>query len=204
MTRRMRWWRHPHNDVFIQPLVCLFQSMFYMESTLGHPVFQTQFGSRCLRCTPSPLKCFTFNLWAGKIAVNTCFGRHFPQNWMMFGLNGAEIVFNPCCVGPPGCVHVYDHNMYCTGSFYCNIDTRVSCLLCLLQCAYLANRGSQCRHCKRLLHMHSQSSWKSTKTSSTPVKLQDHATLPHNSLTGIVFHAATQPRQKRTRSSLRY
>jgi beta-ureidopropionase len=45
-----------------------------MESTLGHPVFETQFG---------------------KIAVNICYGRHHPQNWMMFGINGAEIVFNP-------------------------------------------------------------------------------------------------------------
>ncbi len=45
-----------------------------MESTLGHPVFETQWG---------------------KIAINICYGRHHPQNWMMFGLNGAEIVFNP-------------------------------------------------------------------------------------------------------------
>lgn len=45
-----------------------------MESTLGHPVFETQFG---------------------RIAVNICYGRHHPQNWMMYGINGAEIVFNP-------------------------------------------------------------------------------------------------------------
>lgn len=50
------------------------ESTYYMESTLGHPVFETQFG---------------------KIATNICYGRHHPQNWMMFGLNGAEIVFNP-------------------------------------------------------------------------------------------------------------
>ena len=31
----------------------------------------------------------------GKIAVNICYGRHIPLNWLMFGLNGAEIVFNP-------------------------------------------------------------------------------------------------------------
>lgn len=31
----------------------------------------------------------------GKIAVNICYGRHHPLNWMAFGLNGAEIVFNP-------------------------------------------------------------------------------------------------------------
>lgn len=31
----------------------------------------------------------------GKIAINICYGRHHPLNWLMFGLNGAEIVFNP-------------------------------------------------------------------------------------------------------------
>ena len=31
----------------------------------------------------------------GRIAINICYGRHHPQNWMMYGLNGAEIVFNP-------------------------------------------------------------------------------------------------------------
>lgn len=50
------------------------QSTYYMESTLGHPVFETKYG---------------------KIAINICYGRHHPQNWMMFGVNGAEIVFNP-------------------------------------------------------------------------------------------------------------
>lgn len=45
-----------------------------MESTLGHPVFET---------------CF------GKIGINICYGRHHPQNWLMYGVNGAEIVFNP-------------------------------------------------------------------------------------------------------------
>ncbi|KAH8397080.1 hypothetical protein KR215_008418 [Drosophila sulfurigaster] len=50
------------------------ESTYYMEGNTGHPVFETEFG---------------------KIAVNICYGRHHPQNWMMFGLNGAEIVFNP-------------------------------------------------------------------------------------------------------------
>uniref|UniRef100_A0A914KT52 CN hydrolase domain-containing protein n=1 Tax=Meloidogyne incognita TaxID=6306 RepID=A0A914KT52_MELIC len=31
----------------------------------------------------------------GKIAVNICYGRHHPQNWLMYALNGAEIIFNP-------------------------------------------------------------------------------------------------------------
>jgi len=50
------------------------ESTYYMEGNLGHPVFETVFG---------------------KIAVNICYGRHHPLNWMAYGLNGAEIVFNP-------------------------------------------------------------------------------------------------------------
>nr|ACO11043.1 Beta-ureidopropionase [Caligus rogercresseyi] len=50
------------------------ESTYYMEGNTGHRVFETKFG---------------------KIAVNICYGRHHPQNWMMYGLNGAEIVFNP-------------------------------------------------------------------------------------------------------------
>jgi len=50
------------------------ESTYYMEGDTGHPVFDTIYG---------------------KIAINICYGRHHPLNWMMFGLNGAEIVFNP-------------------------------------------------------------------------------------------------------------
>lgn len=50
------------------------ESTYYMESNLGHRIFQTQWG---------------------KIAINICYGRHHPQSWMMYGINGAEIVFNP-------------------------------------------------------------------------------------------------------------
>lgn len=50
------------------------ESTYFSEGNTGHPVFETQFG---------------------RIAINICFGRHHPQNWMMFGVNGAEIVFNP-------------------------------------------------------------------------------------------------------------
>lgn len=45
-----------------------------MEGESGHPVFETDFG---------------------KLAINICYGRHHPLHWMGFGLNGAEIVFNP-------------------------------------------------------------------------------------------------------------
>ena len=50
------------------------ESTYYMEGDTGHPVFETDFG---------------------RIAVNICYGRHHPLNWHAFGLNGAEIVFNP-------------------------------------------------------------------------------------------------------------
>ena len=52
----------------------MLESTYYMEGNMGHPVFQTQFGT---------------------IAVNICFGRHHPLNWLMYSLNGAEIIFNP-------------------------------------------------------------------------------------------------------------
>lgn len=45
-----------------------------MEGNTGHKVFQTAYG---------------------RIAVNICYGRHHPLNWLAYGINGAEIVFNP-------------------------------------------------------------------------------------------------------------
>lgn len=50
------------------------ESTYYMESEMGHPVFETEFG---------------------RIAINICYGRHHPLNWLMYKINGAEIVFNP-------------------------------------------------------------------------------------------------------------
>jgi beta-ureidopropionase len=50
------------------------ESTYYMEGDNGWPVFETAFG---------------------KVAINICYGRHHPLNWMAFGMNGAEIVFNP-------------------------------------------------------------------------------------------------------------
>lgn len=50
------------------------ESTYYMEGDTGWPVFQTEFG---------------------RVAINICYGRHHPLNWLMFGVNGAEIVFNP-------------------------------------------------------------------------------------------------------------
>ena len=45
-----------------------------MEGDTGHRIFATKFG---------------------RIAINICYGRHHPLNWMMYGLHGAQIVFNP-------------------------------------------------------------------------------------------------------------
>ncbi|KAG8455850.1 hypothetical protein GDO86_001880 [Hymenochirus boettgeri] len=50
------------------------ESSYYMEGNTGHRVFQTAFG---------------------RIAVNICYGRHHPLNWLMYSVNGAEIIFNP-------------------------------------------------------------------------------------------------------------
>ncbi|CAH4022644.1 beta-ureidopropionase-like [Pieris brassicae] len=50
------------------------ESTYYFEGNTGHPVFETKYG---------------------RIAINICYGRHHPLNWLMFGLNGAEVVFNP-------------------------------------------------------------------------------------------------------------
>ncbi|KAG6406751.1 hypothetical protein SASPL_134360 [Salvia splendens] len=53
------------------------ESTYYMEGNTGHPVFETAYG---------------------KIAVNICYGRHHPLNWLAFGLNGAEIARNAAIV----------------------------------------------------------------------------------------------------------
>ena len=50
------------------------ESTYYMEGDTGHPVFDTKYG---------------------KVAINICYGRHHPLNWLGFALNGAEIIFNP-------------------------------------------------------------------------------------------------------------
>ncbi|XP_018577084.1 beta-ureidopropionase-like [Anoplophora glabripennis] len=51
------------------------ESIYYTEGNAGHPVFETEFGN---------------------IAV--CLGSYYPLSWLMFGLNGADIVFNPSAV----------------------------------------------------------------------------------------------------------
>merc|ERR1712080_81001 len=50
------------------------ESTYYMEGNTGHRVFNTIYG---------------------KLAINICYGRHHPLNWLVYGVNGAEIMFNP-------------------------------------------------------------------------------------------------------------
>lgn len=50
------------------------ESDFYTHGPGSHQVFDTQFG---------------------RIGISICFDRHHPQSWLMYALNGAEIVFNP-------------------------------------------------------------------------------------------------------------
>ncbi|CAB3244088.1 unnamed protein product [Arctia plantaginis] len=50
------------------------ETTYYSPGNTGHPVFATKFA---------------------KIAVNICYGRHHALNWLMFAINGAEVVFNP-------------------------------------------------------------------------------------------------------------
>lgn len=50
------------------------EKFYFRPGNLGYPVFDTA---------------------VGKVAVNICYDRHFPEGWRELGLNGAEIVFNP-------------------------------------------------------------------------------------------------------------
>ncbi len=75
------------------------ESTYYMEGDTGHKVFEVRHrNSYCaihyLQIWENAYLLF-FQTKYGKIGVNICFGRHHPLNWMAFGLNGAEIVFNP-------------------------------------------------------------------------------------------------------------
>lgn len=62
------------------------EQSYYTETSDEHPVFETDFG---------------------KIAVNISFGRHIPFNWLMYAINGAEIVFNPTAEISQGREHLW-------------------------------------------------------------------------------------------------
>lgn len=100
-----------------------------MEGNTGHTVFQTQFG---------------------KIAVNICYGRHHPLNWLMYSIHGAEIIFNPSAtVGSlryrvvPLSSHGND-----TEPIFPHADAGF-----VLQWTNVVSWGQKCSHCKPLLHL---------------------------------------------------
>lgn len=57
----------PHVDQF-------WEKYYFRPGNLGWPVFDTA---------------------VGKVGVNICYDRHFPEGWRILGLAGAQIVFNP-------------------------------------------------------------------------------------------------------------
>lgn len=59
------------------------ESTYYMEGNTGHPVFDTAYG---------------------RIAVNICYGRHHPLNWMVStGWRRGGVDWIPEWVGGVGC-----------------------------------------------------------------------------------------------------
>src|SRR3954469_5203478 len=55
------------------------EKFYFRPGNLGYPVFETA---------------------VGKIGVNICYDRHFPEGWRVLALNGAQIVFNPNATAP--------------------------------------------------------------------------------------------------------
>ncbi|ACZ22335.1 predicted amidohydrolase [Sanguibacter keddieii DSM 10542] len=55
------------------------EKFYFRPGNLGYPVFDTA---------------------VGKIGVNICYDRHFPEGWRALALNGAQIVFNPNATAP--------------------------------------------------------------------------------------------------------
>ena len=55
------------------------EKFYFRPGNLGYPVFDTA---------------------VGKIGVNICYDRHFPEGWRNLALAGAEIVFNPNATAP--------------------------------------------------------------------------------------------------------
>lgn len=100
-----------------------------MEGNTGHSVFQTQFG---------------------KIAVNICYGRHHPLNWLMYSIHGAEIIFNPSAtIGllRYGVVPLSSHGKDAEPVFP-HADAGF-----VLQWTNVVDWGQKCSHRKPLLHL---------------------------------------------------
>lgn len=84
-----------------------------MEGNTGHPLFETAYG---------------------KMAIDICYWRHHPLNWLAFGSNGAEFKFDPSAtVGelneptwPIEAQNVAIANSYFVGSIICSHQVRGS------------------------------------------------------------------------------
>ena len=63
-----------YRKIHIPQVNGFWEKFYFRPGNLGYPVFETA---------------------VGKVAVNICYDRHFPEGWRELGLNGAEIVFNP-------------------------------------------------------------------------------------------------------------
>ena len=63
-----------YRKIHIPQVKGFWEKFYFKPGNLGYPVFDTA---------------------VGRVAVNICYDRHFPEGWRMFGLNGAQIVFNP-------------------------------------------------------------------------------------------------------------
>lgn len=63
-----------YRKIHIPQVYGFWEKFYFRPGNLGYPVFETA---------------------VGKVAVNICYDRHFPEGWRELGLNGAEIVFNP-------------------------------------------------------------------------------------------------------------
>ncbi|MPV38163.1 nitrilase-related carbon-nitrogen hydrolase [Georgenia subflava] len=55
------------------------EKFYFRPGNLGYPIFDTA---------------------VGRIGVNICYDRHFPEGWRALGLAGAQIVFNPNATAP--------------------------------------------------------------------------------------------------------
>ncbi|MBI5881915.1 MAG: acyltransferase [Elusimicrobia bacterium] len=63
-----------YRKIHIPQVAGFWEKFFFKPGNLGYPVFQTRYA---------------------KVGVYICYDRHFPEGARVFGLGGAEIVFNP-------------------------------------------------------------------------------------------------------------
>ncbi len=63
-----------YRKIHIPQVHGFWEKFYFRPGNLGYPVFETA---------------------VGRVAVNICYDRHFPEGWRALGLNGAQIVFNP-------------------------------------------------------------------------------------------------------------